>query len=107
MTEAELMAAVIDLAHLYGWRCAHFRPAMTSKGWRTPVGADGAGFPDLLMVHLKWNQMICAELKGTGGRTTIAQETWLTSMPSWCEVHVWRPADWTDGTILAALKGTA
>jgi hypothetical protein len=41
-------SAVIDLPHLLGWRAAHFRPARTATGWRTPVAADGAGFPDLV-----------------------------------------------------------
>ena len=53
MSERELQDAVIQLARLLGWRVAHFRPAMTTRGWRTPVSADGAGFPDLGGGHPK------------------------------------------------------
>ncbi len=36
---------VTDAAELFGWTWCHFRPAMTTKGWRTPVsGPLGAGF---------------------------------------------------------------
>lgn len=44
-TEIQWQAQVIELAHILGWTVAHFRPALTKHGWRTPVQADGAGFP--------------------------------------------------------------
>lgn len=43
--ERQWQAQVIELARILGWRVAHFRPALTKHGWRTPVQADGAGFP--------------------------------------------------------------
>jgi hypothetical protein len=52
-TEREFQRQVIDLARLLGWRCAHFRPGRTARGWRTPVQADGAGFPDLQPVRAR------------------------------------------------------
>ena len=112
MSEQQLYDLIVGseknpgVARIYHWLVAHFRPAKTAKGWRTPVSADGRGFPDLVMVHHRWNRMLCAELKGTGGRTTIAQETWLMSMPSWCETYVWTPKEWFDGSILRTLSGT-
>ncbi|MGH7642835.1 MAG: hypothetical protein ACRENX_07470 [Candidatus Dormibacteria bacterium] len=36
-TEADLLRTVLAVAHLYGYRAAHFRPALTRHGWRTPV----------------------------------------------------------------------
>lgn len=48
ISEAELQSAVIELARTLGYRVAHFRAARTAQGWRTPVEADGAGFPDLV-----------------------------------------------------------
>jgi hypothetical protein len=48
ITEAAFLRQVLDLAKLRGWRTAHFRPAQTSRGWRTAVQGDGAGFPDLV-----------------------------------------------------------
>ena len=52
MSEAVLQDAVIELANLKGWTVAHFRPAQNARGdWRTPVAAQGKGFPDLVMVR--------------------------------------------------------
>src|SRR5205823_4705076 len=59
--EAALQTQVIQLGHLYRWRIAHFRPALTAQGWRTPVEADGAGFPDLVLTRSP--ELIIAELK--------------------------------------------
>lgn len=49
--ERDYQATILDAAKLTGWRTAHFRPARTVHGWRTAVGGDGAGFPDLVLVH--------------------------------------------------------
>jgi len=103
MTEAELQACVIDLAHALNWRVAHFRPALTSKGWRTPVGGDGAGFPDLVLA--KMGRILFAELKGDHGKLSKAQLDWMGQLDE--HLEVWRPAQWHDGTILAALSGTS
>jgi hypothetical protein len=48
-SEASFLEQIIDLAHLFGWRVAHFRAARTFSGWRTPVQGDGKGFPDLVL----------------------------------------------------------
>jgi VRR-NUC domain len=99
-TEAEWQRTVIEYAQLRKWRVAHFRPARTEQGWRTPVQADGAGFPDLVMV--RHGEIIVAELKSERGRVTPAQLDWLEDFrqvrnvwpePS-LEVFVWRPSDW-------------
>ncbi len=74
-TEADFTTFVIDLARVLGWRTAHFRPAKTDKGWRTPVQGDGAGFPDLIL--LRGNRMVVAELKAERGRLSPAQVEWL------------------------------
>ena len=49
MTEAQFQSAIVELARLLGYRVAHFRAAKTAHGWRTPVAADGAGWPDLTL----------------------------------------------------------
>jgi hypothetical protein len=98
VTEAELQACVIDLAHVYGWKVAHFRPAQTSKGWRTPVGADGKGFPDLVMAKL--NHLIIVELKSDRGKLTDAQQEWIYAL----DATVWTPADWKSGLIQKILS---
>jgi hypothetical protein len=102
ITEAEFQSQVIDLAHLFGWTVAHFRPALTSKGWRTPVQADGAGYPDLTLVRPP--RVVFVELKSADGKLTDRQRTWLDLFGA-CpgvRVELWRPADWD--AIVAALR---
>jgi VRR-NUC domain len=108
VTEAELQQAVIACARLFGWRVAHFRPARTSKGWRTPVQADGKGFPDLVMVRK--GVLLFAELKGENGRRSPEQQAWIDALGE-VAVHnhrivgfEWRPVDWTEGRIEKALR---
>lgn len=106
MTERELQSAVIECARLLGWTVAHFRPALTAKGWRTPVEADGAGFPDLVLV--RGPRMFFAELKSATGRLSPAQEEWKRALEqAGRTVYVWRPADWVHGAVEAVLRGTA
>lgn len=93
-SEATFQSAVIDYAQRKGWRVAHFRPAQNARGdWRTPVAADGAGFPDLVLVR---DRVIFAELKSHTGRVREDQHAWLDALrgAAQTEVHVWRPADW-------------
>ena len=109
MTERDFQRTVIELAQRLGWRVAHFRPAMNARGdWRTPVAADGKGFPDLVLV--RDGRLIFAELKTNHGRLRPEQKQWLDDL-SWvgldsagCHecggarnfyaVSTWRPADW-------------
>ena len=103
MTEAELQSAVIELAHLYGWTVAHFRPAQNARGdWRTPVAADGKGFPDLVLVCDY--RLAFVELKSEKGRLRPEQKMWLEALGGRVDAMVWRPADWLDGTIETYLK---
>jgi hypothetical protein len=105
MTEAQLQDNVIATAHLFGWRVAHFRAAMTKHGWRTPVSADGKGFVDLVLTR---DRVIFAELKSQRGRTSPEQQDWLAALSdAGAEVYVFRPAEWADGTIEATLRGRA
>jgi hypothetical protein len=109
VSEAELQQAVIELARLLGWRVAHFRPALTLHGYRTPVEADGAGFPDLVLV--RDGRLIFAELKSRGRRLGVAQTIWadrlaLVAAASAGAVAfvVWNPDDWAEGLIELALR---
>lgn len=94
MSELEFQAAVIEAARLLGWRVAHFRPARTRRGWRTPVQGDGRGFPDLVAVHPGRGAPLVRELKA-GGRAKLSREqaAWLADFEA-CGVDagVWRPA---------------
>lgn len=104
MKERELQDAVIELARLLGWRVAHFRAAQTGRGWRTPVEADGAGFPDLILAK-PGRPVIFAELKSSVGLLSDQQGAWFGTLElARAQVHIWRPADWMSGRIEAVLR---
>lgn len=89
--ESVFQKDVIELAHTLGWLCAHFRPALTKHGWRTPVSADGAGFPDLILVR---DRVIAAELKREKGKPSDDQQSWLEAFrAAGVEAYLWRPSD--------------
>ena len=92
MTEADWQGQVIAFARLRGWLVAHFRPARTAQGWRTPVTADGAGFPDLVLVR---ERVVLVELKSEAGRVSVEQRRWLIALEAaHAEHYLWRPSDW-------------
>lgn len=96
ITERQFQDQVIDLAHVFGFRIAHFRPAKTDRGWRTAVQADGKGYPDLTMV--KGSRLVFAELKASTRRLSSDQEVWLNDLRQveGVEVYVWRPRDFDE-----------
>ena len=75
--EADLQRTIIEAARLHGFRVAHFRPARTEKGWRTPLEGD-AGFPDLILALD--GSVLAWELKGERGRLTAEQEAWRDAL---------------------------
>lgn len=92
--EKDWQRDIIQLARTLGWRVAHFRPAQTSKGWRTAVAADGAGFPDLVLVR---DRIVYAELKNERGRVTEEQAEWRAALEvAGAEFYLWRPDDLDD-----------
>ena len=102
MTEAEWTTQVIAFAQLNGWRTVHFRPARTSRGWRTAVQGDGKGWPDLVM--LRGSRLVAAELKSESGMATDDQLAWLDAMALvGAECYIWRPADWP--SVVQVLRG--
>ena len=98
ITEDQFQSTVIEAAQALGWKVAHFRPAKTDKGWRTPVQADGKGFPDLVMVRTHDGRIIFAELKSDEGKLSDDQQDWLNSLDATgkVEVFTWRPRDWDE-----------
>lgn len=97
ITEAAFTDQLIELAHIFGWRVSHFRPAMTAHGWRTAVSGDGKGWPDLLAV--RGNRMIAAELKVGRNKATPEQLAWLAALKAaGAECFIWTPADWDEIT---------
>jgi hypothetical protein len=92
ITEQQFQQQVLELARLLGWRSAHFRPAQTVRGWRTPVSGDGAGFPDTLLVRR--DRLVAAELKSAKGKAAPEQLAWLEALAAaGVECFLWRPDD--------------
>ena len=103
ISEAAFQDFVIEAARTLGWRCAHFRSAQTKHGWRTPVAADGAGFPDLILVR---DRVIAAELKAERGPVAPRQREWLAAFQAaGVEAYIWRPSG--AGVVLEILKRKA
>lgn len=102
LLEDELLSCVIDTARLFGWRVAHFRPALTKHGWRTAVSGDGKGFPDLILVR---EEVLAVELKVGGNTLSDDQAAWLEAFrAAGTDAHVWTDADWFAGVIEARLR---
>ena len=102
MKESEFQDAVVDVAHRFGWRVAHFRPAQTRNGWRTAVAYDGQGFPDCVMVNPDRRLTLFVEFKSAVGKLSPAQVVWrnalLEAFGKTPDVRylLWRPGDADD-----------
>ena len=90
MSEAQFTSAVIDFAKYRGWMVCHFRPARTTRGWRTPIEGD-KGFPDLALARN--GVVIFAELKFGKANLRPDQERWAAALPG---LYVWTPANLRD-----------
>lgn len=81
ITEAELLATVVDMARALGWLVHHTHDSRRSE----------SGVPDLLMVnnqHMGRPRVIFAELKSEGakltrGRTSPKTGRWLPGQREW------------------------
>ena len=93
LREAVFQERVVEYARLLHWRVAHFRPARTESGWRTPMQGD-PGFPDLVLA--RGERIVFAELKAARGELRPGQVDWLAVLGQGpAEVYVWRPSDWS------------
>lgn len=95
-SESEFMQAVINLAHSYGFRAAHFRPVRQQRRdgsvrHLTPVAADGVGFPDIVLAK-KGRFPIFMELKAKDGKLRADQALWGETLGHFW--HAFRPSDW-------------
>jgi hypothetical protein len=91
--EREFHSLFVKMARERGWHVAQFRPARTQVGgetqWRTPVGADGKGYPDFTLVR---ERIFWAELKGERGSLSPEQKVWIDKLRlAGAEVYVWKP----------------
>jgi VRR-NUC domain-containing protein len=109
MSGKVLQATIIELAHMYGWRVAHFKSVLvTGKGNRpyyaTPVSADGVGFPDLVLCRPQ-DRVMFVEVKGDGDKLRPEQEQWLDDLRSvGAEVYVWTRTHLDSGEIATRLQ---
>ena len=95
----------MDAAHRFGWLVAYFRPARTEKGWRTPVGADGKGWPDLELVR---DRILHVELKRELGELEDEQKEWRKHLiAAGAEYYVWRPSDMDEVIAVLRRRGAA
>jgi hypothetical protein len=94
ISEADWQRKVIEAAGYYGWMVAHFRAAQTQIGWRTPVAANGKGFPDLVLAK-PGRAVLFRELKSEKGRLSPEQVVWGDVLEhAGADWAVWRPSDW-------------
>ncbi len=103
ITEAVFQKTVVKRAQDLGWKVALFRAARVRAGRViTPVGADGAGWPDLAMV--RGDRLLFVELKQDSGYRKPNQRAWHAALgETGNPVLTWKPRDWRSGAIEAAL----
>ena len=89
MTESELRAIVVDLAHERGWLVFSLPIAKT----RRPV-KDATGYPDLTLA--RDCRALWIELKQDDGVLRPQQMVWLHELPA---MHVIRPVDLATGVL--------
>lgn len=83
------------LAHAFGWRVQHSRPAREQSGrWSTPIQGD-KGWPDFVFSHPLKGLTLFREIKGPKTSIDPDQRLWLQSLKdSGLDVAVWRmPVD--------------
>ena len=97
MSGGELQTKIIDLARDFGWKVAHFRPLRTKHGWRTPVSADGKGWPDLYLIHPERGVVMYREIKSKYEKLSPEQIQWGEWLNAAAQDYgVWRPDDWPE-----------
>lgn len=97
-TERAFQADFLRLAKLHGWHRAHFRPGrVTRKGvekYETPVGADGRGWPDVVLVR---ERVVFVELKSEAGTLRPEQAAWRDWLvAAGAEWYCFKPSDWAE-----------
>jgi len=96
MNETAFASQIEDLLKIFRWRYCHFRPAWSTKGWRTAIRGD-KGFPDYVAVR---NGMcLFIELKGDKGKLSPDQGEWAKELEAVAKNNLgvmyyqWHPSD--------------
>jgi hypothetical protein len=89
ISEKDFASQVEDLFDIYHWVWAHFRPARTSKGWRTAMSGT-KGFPDYVAARIYngQRQILFIELKAEEGTLTFEQGKWANLLGG----YIWKPS---------------
>src|SRR5690348_14234336 len=112
MSEDDLLRSVVEIALKLHYLVYHALTARTLSDWRTSMMGH-IGFPDLVLTRDPYDWMsshtarlLFVELKSSRGRVGEHQQLWLDVLrDAGAEVHIWRPIDLMDGTIVAVLSG--
>lgn len=100
---SDFECVVTDALRLFGWRFAHQRPALTSRGWRTALTGH-KGFPDYVAV--RGERLLFIEVKGDTGYPDPEQRAWGQALlGAGAEYLVVRPKDWDALKIMLAPEG--
>ena len=86
LTEKAFMDSIVQLARQTGWLVYHTHDSRRSE----------PGFPDLVMTKVK--RLVIAEIKTEKGKTSPAQDQWLSTLRTarGVKVKLWRPSDWPE-----------
>jgi hypothetical protein len=92
LKENAFQKAVVEMAHRFQWRAAHFPTSMGKDGvYRTALAADAKGWPDLCLVRERAVWVECKTQKGT---LRLEQAAWLSAlMDAGQECYITRPDD--------------
>ncbi len=105
ISETAFASQVEDLFNIYHWHWAHFRPAFSNKGWRTPVSGKGKGFLDY--IALRPPRILVAELKDDHSKMRPEQEEWFEKWKDCQRAVTTEPIDlnkWKTHRLINGLK---
>jgi hypothetical protein len=78
MKEADFQKWIVDVALRFGWHCWHVPSPMRNIGGGKWIGArEGAGLPDLILIHDDPPRLLFLEVKVETGRLSPAQQHFL------------------------------
>ncbi len=99
MREEALRELYRELARLLGYELRyHTRDSRRSD----------RGFPDDVLLRPRDGRLLIVEAKSAAGTLSREQRAWIGALNHrTVEAHVWRPADWLDGTIERILREEA
>ncbi len=96
VTEEDYQQQIVDLAGFYRWD--HRYHTHDSR-------RSAAGFPDLVMIHVRSKRIIFTEIKAMKGELSLDQREWLWDLATaGAEVYVFDPANWN--LVVDVLSGT-